>query len=486
MRGDVEAPKSPSAPLSHRGQSAATGSYLRPVARTRFGINRRLPFLTRNGPHTANMINAASRVPQENHATTATSTPPPKPQVPPNYANRRAKASPFSVPWQARHPSPWPRCCFFAHLADSALNWTPNWFNNTRGSRGSRSLWALPLIARLTRKFAPFHRRQRHPAGHHLTVAAPRRTQKIAADPHRADRCWRFRWPFWVCCSACPSGREVRPGEVGAAVMSVGRVVLETRLGIQRDAGKRFAMAAGAASVFSSQCSTNSPLAAGVIAAIQELRAASCCAERQILLWRARLKFTHRSPYSGQTTRIFPAPTAAYWNIPNWTKHTSGLVCGAAGGLFGSFALIAVRRRFAPRKIRGFHPQTAAAAGGTDGAAARPARHVLPRQNLRHSATTKRRPPCTASTKPFDSPSPNGSPPYSAIGRSGGIFTLADHRRGFGRAYRRHRRHIAGANIIVLICMAALAGATQSSYNRSSYIIVMGNDGRTKACCFGC
>ncbi|SUA20775.1 Chloride channel protein-related protein [Neisseria gonorrhoeae] len=255
-------------------------------------------------------------------------------------------------------------------------------------------------------------------------------------------------------------GREGPSVQVGAAVMGAWGAWCKKHGLAFKGMQENDLMAAGAAGGLAA--AFNAPLA-GVIFAIEELgRGIMLRWERQILLGVLAAGFIQvaiqgNNPY-------FRVSTAAFWKYFDVDRG------GGAGLRRGwrhicPYALSRCGGVCTAQDTR-LHPQPSAAAGGTDGAAARPARHVLPRQNLRHRLPRSRPSPARHLRSPVGLAAAKWLATVFSYwaGIPGGIFTPS---LTIGAVLGEHIAAIAdisqGANIIVLICMAAfLAGATQS------------------------
>lgn len=237
-------------------------------------------------------------------------------------------------------------------------------------------------------------------------------------------------------------GREGPSVQVGAAVMGAWGAWCKKHGLAFKGMQENDLMAAGAAGGLAA--AFNAPLA-GVIFAIEELgRGIMLRWERQILLGVLAAGFIQvaiqgNNPYfSGFNGGVLE-------NILMWIV-AAGLVCGAAGGIFARM-LHRGAAAFAPRKIRGFIRNRPLLLAALMGLLLALLGTFYQGKTYLRPATTKPPKPCTASTKPRRTRRRQmARHRIQLLGRHPGrhFHSLADHRCGFGRAYRRHRRHIAG------------------------------------------
>lgn len=332
---------------------------------------------------------------------------------------------------------------FFAHLADFALELNAKLVQQYPWFAWVALPLGLPLIAWLTRKFAPFT------AGSGIPQVIASLSLPYGAQKTRLIRLGqtllKIPLTFLGMLFGASIGREGPSVQVGAAVMGA---------------------AGGLAAAF------NAPLA-GVIFAIEELgRGIMLRWERQILLGVLASGFIQvaiqgNNPYfSGFNGGVLE-------HIFLWVA-LSGLVCGAAGGLFGRL-LYRGAAAFAPRKIRGFirnRPLLLAALMGLLLA-------LLGTFYQGKTYGTGYHEAAQALHGIYEAPFGLAAAKWLATvfsywaGIPGGIFTPS---LTIGAVLGEHIAAIAdisqGANIIVLICMAAfLAGATQSPI--TSAVVVM-------------
>lgn len=364
---------------------------------------------------------------------------------------------------------------FFAHLADFALELNAKLVQQYPWFAWVALPLGLPLIAWLTRKFAPFT------AGSGIPQVIASLSLPYGAQKTRLIRLGqtllKIPLTFLGMLFGVSIGREGPSVQVGAAVMGAWGAWCKKHGLAFKGMQENDLMAAGAAGGLAA--AFNAPLA-GVIFAIEELgRGIMLRWERQILLGVLASGFIQvaiqgNNPYfSGFNGGVLE-------HIFLWVA-LSGLVCGAAGGLFGRL-LYRGAAAFAPRKIRGFirnRPLLLAAlmglllallgtfyqgkTYGTGYHEAAQALHGIYEAPLR----TRRRQMARHRIQ--------------LLGRRSGrhFHSLADHRRGFGRAYRRHRRHIAGCKHHRPHLHGGISGGRDTIpdyFRRRRH----GNDGRTK------
>ncbi|CWQ36660.1 TPA: chloride channel protein [Neisseria meningitidis] len=357
---------------------------------------------------------------------------------------------------------------FFAHLADFALELNAKLVQQYPWFAWVALPLGLPLIAWLTRKFAPFTAGSGIPqviASLSLPYGA-QKTRLIRLKPTLL----KIPLTFLGMLFGASIGREGPSVQVGAAVMGAWGAWCKKHGLAFKGMQENDLMAAGAAGGLAA--AFNAPLA-GVIFAIEELgRGIMLRWERQILLGVLASGFIQvaiqgNNPYfSGFNGGVLE-------HIFLWVA-LSGLVCGAAGGLFGRL-LYRGAAAFAPRKIRGFirnRPLLLAALMGLLLA-------LLGTFYQGKTYGTGYHEAAQALHGIYEAPFGLAAAKWLATvfsywaGVPGGIFTPS---LTIGAVLGEHIAAIAdisqGANIIVLICMAAfLAGATQSPI--TSAVVVM-------------
>lgn len=236
---------------------------------------------------------------------------------------------------------------FFAHLADFALELNAKLVQQYPWFAWVALPLGLPLIAWLTRKFAPFT------AGSGIPQVIASLSLPYGAQKTRLIRLGqtllKIPLTFLGMLFGVSIGREGPSVQVGAAVMGAWGAWCKKHGLAFKGMQENDLMAAGAAGGLAA--AFNAPLA-GVIFAIEELgRGIMLRWERQILLGVLASGFIQvaiqgNNPYfSGFNGGVLE-------HIFLWVA-LSGLVCGAAGGLFGRL-LYRGAAAFAPRKIRGF------------------------------------------------------------------------------------------------------------------------------------
>ena len=357
---------------------------------------------------------------------------------------------------------------FFAHLADFALE-----LNTSLVQKYPWFAWialplGLPAITWFTRKYAPYTSGSGIPqiiASLSLPYGA-QKTRLIRLKPTLL----KIPLTFLGMLFGASIGREGPSVQVGSAVMGAWGAWCKKHGLAFKGMQENDLMAAGAAGGLAA--AFNAPLA-GVIFAIEELgRGIMLRWERQILLGVLASGFIQvaiqgNNPYfSGFNGGVLE-------HIFLWVA-LSGLVCGAAGGLFGRL-LYHGAAAFSPRKIRGFvrnHPLLLSAVMGLLLAALGTLYQGRTYGTGYHEAAQ-------ALNGIYEAPFGLAAAKWLATvfsywaGIPGGIFTPS---LTIGAFLGEHIASIAnvsaGANIIVLICMAAfLAGATQSPI--TSAVVVM-------------
>ncbi|MFQ3038629.1 chloride channel protein [Neisseria cinerea] len=357
---------------------------------------------------------------------------------------------------------------FFAHLADFALE-----LNTSLVQKYPWFAWialplGLPAITWFTRKYAPYTSGSGIPqviASLSLPHGA-QKTRLIRLKPTLL----KIPLTFLGMLFGASIGREGPSVQVGSAVMGAWGAWCKKHGLAFKGMQENDLMAAGAAGGLAA--AFNAPLA-GVIFAIEELgRGIMLRWERQILLGVLASGFIQvaiqgNNPYfSGFNGGVLE-------NILMWVV-AAGLVCGAAGGLFGRL-LYQGAAAFSPRKIRGFvrnHPLLLSAVMGLLLAALGTLYQGKTYGTGYHEAAL-------ALHGVYEAPFGLAAAKWLATvfsywaGIPGGIFTPSLTIGAFlGEHIASAADVSAGANIIVLICMAAfLAGATQSPI--TSAVIVM-------------
>lgn len=235
----------------------------------------------------------------------------------------------------------------FARLADLALEW-----NALLAGKYPWFAWValplgLPLLAWFTRKFAPYT------SGSGIPQVIASLSLPYGAQKTRLIRLGEtfFKIPltFLGMILGASIGREGPSVQVGAAVMNAWGAWCKKHGLAFRGMQENDLIAAGAAGGLAA--AFNAPLA-GVVFAIEELgRGVILRWERQILMGVLAAGFIQvaiqgNNPYfSGFQGHELP-------NMLMWAA-VSGIVCGVAGGLFGSF-LYRGAAAFAPVRWRSF------------------------------------------------------------------------------------------------------------------------------------
>ena len=235
----------------------------------------------------------------------------------------------------------------FAYLADLALEWNAllvgkyPWFAWVALPLG------LPLLAWFTRKFAPYT------SGSGIPQVIASLSLPYGAQKTRLIRLGEtfFKIPLTFCAMLLGAsvGREGPSVQVGSAVMNAWGAWCKKHGLAFRGMQENDLIAAGAAGGLAA--AFNAPLA-GVVFAIEELgRGVILRWERQILMGVLAAGFIQvaiqgNNPYfSGFQGHELP-------NMLMWAA-VSGIACGVAGGLFGSF-LYRGAAAFAPVRWRSF------------------------------------------------------------------------------------------------------------------------------------
>lgn len=357
---------------------------------------------------------------------------------------------------------------FFAHLADFALELNAELVQKYPWFAWLALPLGLPVIVWFTRRYAPYTSGSGIPqviASLSLPYGA-HKTKLIRLKPTLLKIPLTF---LGMVCGAS-IGREGPSVQVGAAVMGAWGAWCKKHGLAFKGMQENDLMAAGAAGGLAA--AFNAPLA-GVIFAIEELgRGIVLRWERQILLGVLAAGFIQVA-IQGNNPYFSGFNGGTLDNIFAWVL-ASGLICGIAGGLFGRL-LYRGASAFAPRKIRGFirnHPLLLAALMGILLAALGTFYQGKTYGTGYHEAAQ-------ALHGIHEAPVGLAAAKWLATvfsywaGIPGGIFTPS---LTIGAVLGEHIATIAqlaqGANILVLICMAAfLAGATQSPI--TSAVVVM-------------
>ena len=358
----------------------------------------------------------------------------------------------------------------FAHMADFALETNARLVRQYPWFAWVALPLGLPLIAWLTRRFAPYT------AGSGIpqvlaSLSLPYGVNKTRLIPFGRTL---LNIPLTFIGMVCGAsiGREGPSVQVGAAVMSAWGGWCKKHNLAFRGMQENDLIAAGAAGGLAA--AFNAPLA-GVVFAIEELgRGVMLRWERQILLGVLAAGFIQVA-VQGNNPYFSGFHGGELDNMLLWVLG-SGLVCGIAGGLFGQF-LYKGAAAFSPQKWRGLivrHPLLLAAAMGILLA-------LLGTVYQGQTYGTGYNEASGALRRMYDAPFGIAAAKWAATvfsywaGIPGGIFTPS---LTIGAMLGSHIAALVGletgVNVVVLICMAAfLAGATQSPLTASVVVMEM-------------